>query len=291
MAATALLLLLPGCDGDSPDGAGDAADNDAFDGTRAYADLREQVEVGPRPSGSEANAELTRYLAAELRRAGLEDVGIQSPQRNVVGTIPGRGDGYVVVGAHHDTKAGIPGFVGANDGASGVAVVLELARTLPNPMPGPSIAIALFDGEESRGDREFSVDGMRGSSQYVVDAASGAQGTPPLGEIEAMVLFDMVGDCDLDIPLEEQSDPALYEVFADADPDLFAGVRSGIDDDHVPFLRAGIPVVDLIDFSYGPGDPPGEYWHSADDSLERVCPESLDAVGGAAWQALPRIGR
>ena len=88
----------------------------------------------------------------------------------MVGVIPGRGSGYVLIGAHHDTKPGIPGFVGANDGASGVAVVLELARALPDPMPGPSIAIALFDGEEARGDRDFSADGKRGSTQYVDDA-------------------------------------------------------------------------------------------------------------------------
>ncbi len=291
VAATALLWLLAGCGGGSPGLADRTTGDDAFDGPRAFTDLIEQVELGPRPAGSEANAELTRRLADELISAGLEDVRIQGPQRNVIATIPGRDEGYVVIGAHHDTKGGIPGFVGANDGASGVAVVLELARSLPSPMPGPSIAIALFDGEESRGDREFSIDGMRGSTQYVDYARSGAQGTPPLTEIEAMVLFDMVGDCDLDIPLEEQSDPALYEAFANADPDLFSGERSGIDDDHVPFLGAGIPAVDLIDFSYGPGDSPGEYWHTAEDTLERVCPESLDAVGAAALRALPRIGR
>ncbi len=263
---------------------------DAFDAGRAFADLRDQVDLGPRPAGSPANEESARRLAAELRRAGVEDVRIQRPERNVVGTIPGRGQGWIVVGAHHDTKSGIPGFVGANDGASGVAVVLELARSLPNPMPGPSVAIALFDGEEARGDQDFEVDGTRGSRQYVEDARAGRGGSPPLDEIEAMVLFDMVGDCDLAIPREANSDPALYGLFADADPSTFSGEAPGVDDDHTPFLDAGVPALDLIDFSYGPGPAPGEYWHTPEDTVDHVCPESLDAVGGAALKALPQIG-
>ena len=168
-------------------------------------------------------------------------------------------------------------------------MVLELARSLPNPARGPSIAIALFDGEEARPERDFADDGTRGSRQYVAYAQTGKQGSPPLDEIEAMVLFDMVGDCDLAIPREASSDEALYALFADADPSLFDGTRPGIEDDHVPFLEAGVPAVDLIDFAYGPGPAPGDYWHTTDDSLDQVCPASLDAVGAAALRALPRI--
>ena len=135
----------------------------------------------------------------------------------MVGVIPGREPGAVVVGAHHDTKDGIPGFVGANDGASGVAVVLELARALPRRLHGPSLHLALFDAEEARGDRSFEIDGTRGSRQYVAYAlAGGRQGSPPLEQIQAMVLFDMVGDCDLQIPREANSDRSLYGAFADA---------------------------------------------------------------------------
>ena len=163
---------------------------------------------------------------------------IQGPERNVVGTIAGDGPGYVVVGAHHDTKNLGPGFVGANDGASGVAVVLELARSLPQPLPGPSVAIALFDAEEARGERSFDQDGTRGSRQYVRYAERGGlQGSPPLTEIRAMVLFDMVGDCDLQLPRESGSDEALYELFAEAAGGApFEGLTGPISDDHVPFL-------------------------------------------------------
>jgi glutaminyl-peptide cyclotransferase len=286
---TLLIAALAGCgggeNGSAPAGGGE------FDGERAYEDVRKQVELGPRPAGSAANRRLTRMLAAELRAAGVEGVRVQRPERNVVGTIPGRGEGFVVVGAHHDTKDAIPGFLGANDGASGVAVVLELARTLPRPLPGPGVAVALFDAEEARGERPFSEDGARGSGQYVRYArAGGRQGVPPLGRIEAMVLFDMVGDCDLRIPREAFSDEGLYRLFAEAAGGApFEGTAAAVADDHVPFIEAGIPAVDLIDFTFGPGGTPGDYWHTTEDDLDKVCPESLEAVGAAALEAIPRI--
>ncbi len=189
-----------------------------FDAERAFADLEAQVEIGPRPTGSPESRELVKFLAESLRTPGREDVAVQRPYRNVVATIPGTGEGTVVVGAHHDTKD-IPGFVGANDGASGVAVVLELARVLAAeaPLDGPSVSIALFDAEEARGDRPFEEDGTRGSRQYVADAeAGGRQGTPPLEDITSMILFDLVGDCDLQVPREELSDQAIYDRFAEA---------------------------------------------------------------------------
>lgn len=261
-----------------------------FDAERAFADLEAQVDLGPRPSGSAANRRLTELLARKLEQAGAEGVEIQRPLRNVVGILPGSEPGYVVIGAHHDTKNEIPGFVGANDGASGVAVVLELARTLPRPLPGPSIAVALFDAEEARGEREFSEDGKRGSTQYVrLAAAGGGQGAPALDEIRAAVIFDLVGDCDLSVPSEPNSDLSLYDRFAAVDPATFSGRTFPIDDDHVPFADRGIPAVDLIDFAYGPGPPPGEWWHSSEDTLDKVCPESLGTIGAAALEVLPEI--
>ena len=290
IGALAALSILVGCGGENGE-AGPSAPPSAggFDAARAFTDLSEQVELGPRPSGSVASGELTRGLAAKLRDAGVGEVAIQRPLRNVVGVLPGSEPGYVVLGAHHDTKSGIPGFVGANDGASGVAVALELARSLPRPLPGPSIAIALFDGEEARGEREFAEDGKRGSIQYLRLAERGGQGAPPIDEIRAMVLLDMVGDCDLRVPREQLSDPALYALFAAADPGTFAGRTFPIDDDHAPFLERRIPAVDLIDFDYGPGPPPGDFWHTDADTLDHVCPESLDAIGEAALEALPKI--
>jgi glutaminyl-peptide cyclotransferase len=292
LALLAVAAAASGCGGDSGEGTDPAAaDRGRFDAQRAFADLREQVELGPRPAGSAASRELTVRLAVKLRRAGVREVRIQRPQRNVTGVLPGRGEGYVVLGAHHDTKDDVgPGFQGANDGASGVAVVLELARTLPRPLPGPSVAVALFDGEEARGSRPFARDGMRGSRQYVRLARRSGQGTPPLAQIRAMVLFDMVGDCDLQVPRELNSDPGLYALFEQAAGGApFGGVRGAIGDDHLPFLREGIPALDVIDFTFGPGGSPGEWWHTPEDTIDKVCPESLEAVGEAGRVAIPRI--
>lgn len=288
-ALAAVCALVLGCGSDDSQSVEETPP--AFDAARAMADAQEQVELGPRPAGSRANRRLTRILAGELRAAGVEDVRIQRPHRNVVGTIPGEGAGSVVVGAHHDTKELDARFVGANDGASGVAVVLELARTLRPAADGPSIEIALFDAEEARGDRPFTEDGTRGSRQYLRHAAAGGrQGSPALSEIEAMVLFDMVGDCDLQVPREGNSDSGLYGLFAEAAPDVFTGeATSPILDDHIPFREAGIPVLDVIDFEFGPGSRPGAYWHTAEDTIDKVCAESLGAVGEAGLEVIPQI--
>jgi glutaminyl-peptide cyclotransferase len=294
LAALLLIAFLAGCGGG--DGGGPPTIPDGpFDAQRAFRDLRAQVRIGPRPAGSAASRREVRWIARRLREAGVPVVRVQRPHRNVVGRIPGAAPGSVVVGAHHDTKD-IPGFVGANDGASAVAVLLELARHLTPRLQGPSIELAFFDAEEARGERPFDVDGARGSSQYVRYAARGGlQGSPPLAGIRAMVLFDLVGDCDLGIPREGNSDPGLYRLFSDAarelgvSPSPFVGTAAPISDDHIPFEDAGIPSVGLVDFQFGPGPTPGAYWHTREDSLARVCARSLDAVGETALLALRRI--
>jgi Zn-dependent M28 family amino/carboxypeptidase len=250
-----------------------------FDSQRAFADLRAQVRIGPRPSGSGGSRREVRFIVRRLRAAGLRRIVVQSPQRNVVATLPGNAAGTVVIGAHHDTKDRIPGFAGANDGASGVAVLLELARALPRPFPGPAVTLAFFDGEEARGQRSFEQDGTRGSRQFVrLSRSGGGQGSPPLPRIRAMYLLDMVGDCRLRIPREALSDPGLYGRLRGP---AFGGERPEVLDDHVPFREAGIPAVDVIDFSYGPGGSPGAWWHTLSDDLGHVCAGSLGQAGRA----------
>ena len=285
--ATTLAVLAVGC-GESEQRAGEPSVGD-FDATRAYADLESQVAFGPRPAGSSAAIETADFLARRLRQAGVEDVAIQRPHRNVVGVIPGTQPATIVLGAHYDTVDGIPDFVGANDGASGTAVLLEIARVLGADdagVEGPSINFALFDAEEARPGRTFERDGTRGSRQYIRKTET--------SEIESMILLDMVGDCDLQIPRESGSDRALYSAIAGSAmergfPDVFNGSTGPISDDHVPFLEAGIPAVDLIDFNYGPGSSPGAYWHTSQDTLEHVCPQSLAAVGISVLGVLPTL--
>ncbi|TMK70791.1 MAG: Zn-dependent exopeptidase M28 [Actinobacteria bacterium] len=293
MLAVAIVVAAcaTGCGG-AKSGAGAGS---AFDADRAFRDLRAQVAIGPRPAGSPGARREVRLIRGRLRSAGLRDVRVQRPYRNVVARIPGAESGTVVVGAHYDTKD-IPRFVGANDGASGVAVLLELARTLPARLDGPSIDLAFFDAEESPRGESFDSGGDRGSGQFVRYARGGGrQGSPPLLQIRAMVLFDMVGDCDLHIPLEANSDAGLYSKFSAAAQDEsgsdapFGGEAAGVLDDHTPFLQAGVPAVDLIDFDYGPGPSPGGWWHTRQDDLRHVCARSLGEVGAPALAALPAI--
>jgi glutaminyl-peptide cyclotransferase len=237
---------------------------DRFDSAAAWRLLRAQVELGPRPAGSDASRQLARTLRERLPRGRYQQV--PGGLRNVVGTVHGRERGYIVVGAHYDTKD-IDGFVGANDGAAGTAVVTELARTIKSPRH--SIHFILFDGEESpRGSENFLRDGLRGSR---VAAAR-------FGDARAMVLLDFVGDKRLSIPREAYSDELLWRKLRRAAKRVGAGrsfpnaTQGGVQDDHLPFIQAGVPAIDLIDFSFA-------CWHRTCDDLSAVSERSLDGVG------------
>ena len=274
----------------------DAGGGRRFDGDRAFDDLAAQVDFGPRPAGSAAAHRTAEWIADRMRDAGVEDVTIQSPWENVLGTIPGSEPGTVVVGAHYDTKSGIPGFVGANDGASGVAVLHELARSLPTARRAVGAAGRL---RRRGGARQPRLRRRRDPRQPPVRRrrAPRRPGRAPCrcSEIRAMVLFDLVGDCELRIPLEENSDPALYGLFAEAATEAEAtrprsrAAASPSATTTSRSSRPGVPAVDLIDFDFGPGPTPGRYWHTPEDTLDKVCAESLDAVGEAALGAIPRI--
>jgi len=240
-----------------------------FNATRAFADLRYQVALGPRPAGSPANRALGAWLYAQLPHAHYERV--PGGLRNVVATLPGRRPA-VVIGAHYDTDE-IPGFVGANDGASGTATLLELVRDLRHSRPrphAPELRFVFFDGEEKpAASGDFLRDGLRGSKAYV--AAHG-------NEIGAMILLDFVGNRGLSLPREAGSDPALWAALRQAarragEISIFpARARSEVLDDHTPFTRAGIPAIDLIDFDY-------RYYDQVADTLDKVTAPSLSATG------------
>jgi glutaminyl-peptide cyclotransferase len=257
-----------------------------FSPQRAFEDLRRQVEIGPRPAGSPGAQREVALIVGQLRAAGLEP-RVQRPYRNVVARIPGGEPGTILLGAHFDTKD-IEGFVGANDGASGVAVLLELARVLPNPYPGRSLTLVFFDAEEAPGSQSFAEGGDRGSRQFVRYSRrrAGRQGAPPLDRIRAMYLLDMVGDCSLQILREATSDRGLYRRLHGP---AFGGVTGGISDDHTPFQAAGVRAVDVIDFTFGPGGTPGAWWHTTEDSLDKVCASSLGQVGRAVLRAVATL--
>ena len=190
---------LPFVDDDPADGkAAPAAKVNHFNGAAAFRLLRRQVEMGPRPAGSPESRQLADLIKRIVPRGRFQEV--PHGLRNVIGTVRGRERGYIVVGAHYDTKD-IDGFVGANDGASGTAVVLQLARTLKRPRH--SIKYVFFDGEEApRGvpDAQFERYGLRGSKVAA----------PGFRDARAMILLDFVGDRKLSLKRESYSDVRLW---------------------------------------------------------------------------------
>jgi hypothetical protein len=248
---------------------------DRVDEQAAWSRLVRQVQLGPRPAGSNASKKLAQQLKAELPRGSFQ--AVPGGLRNVVGVVPGRDPSRtVVVGAHYDTKD-LPGFVGANDGAGGTALVVELARTIEPRELRPTVVFILFDGEESPSDAagDFYSTGLRGSR-----AAA-----PRYGNAEAMILLDFVADRDLSLPREENSNAALWRRLRAAAKRVGTlavfptSTTYPVIDDHVPFQRAGVPSIDLIDFTF-------PCWHQKCDNLSRVSKRSLDAVGETVYELL-----
>jgi glutaminyl-peptide cyclotransferase len=278
VAVGVVVAMLPAaCDSSSADGETAAPARlkvDRFDSAAAWRLLEDQVELGPRPAGSEPSRRLATRLRRMLPRGRFQKV--PDGLRNVVGTVRGREPGYVVVGAHYDTKD-IPGFVGANDGASGTAVVTELARTIRRPRH--TIHFILFDGEESpRGSTNFLRDGLRGSKVAA----------PRYRDARAMLLLDFVGEKRLRIPREGYSSTGLWKRLRRAARQVGAGgvfpnaTQGPIQDDHLPFLQEGVPAIDLIDFDF-------PCFHVRCDDLSGVSERSLDAVGETVLRMLASL--
>jgi len=252
---------------------------DRFDEDRAWAWLKRQVALGPRPAGSPQS----RKLAAQIKKAlpGGRYQAVPGGLRNVVGMTPGRDPKRtVVVAAHYDTKE-IKGFVGANDGAGGTAALLELARAIKPRTLRPTIVWIALDGEEAPGagdGGDFEKNGIRGAKV----AAKAYK------DAEAMILLDFVAEKRLSTPREGNSDIALWAKLRAAArragtarhfPDDTTGP---ISDDHIPFLRRGVPSIDLIDFDF-------RCWHETCDDLSAVSRESLDVSGETVRELLASL--
>jgi glutaminyl-peptide cyclotransferase len=271
-------LLTLACSSDvsgSSPGARPGLRVDRFDAQRAWRTVERQLTYGQRPAGSPQLRRLASALRPQLPNGRFERLPGEPGLRNVVGTLPGRRPG-IVVGAHYDTLVKPAGFVGANNGAAGSAVVIEAARALGRvrrPPGAREVRFVLFDGEEpAAGLPEESTDfyhtGLRGSRAYT---------KLNRGRTAAMILLDYVGGRGLRLPREGSSTPALWAKLRAAARTVGAirffpdETGTTIVDDHTPFLRAGVPAVDLIDWSY-----PG---HDLSDQLYRLSRGSLDAVG------------
>jgi glutaminyl-peptide cyclotransferase len=263
-----------------------------FDGARAYEHVRQLVAFGPRPAGSPALQAARQYITRQLADAGVQ-VTEQAFQAatpigeigmvNLIALIPGARADRLVVAGHYDTKIfrEFP-FVGANDAGSSTAFLIELARALKARKNAFSVELVFLDGEEAI--LEWRGTDHTYGSRYYVD---NARRTGTLGQIKAMILVDMIGDRSLAINRETASTPWLADlIWASARrlqlDEAFSGEPMRVEDDHVPFLEAGIPAVDLIDFSYPP-------WHTAGDTLDKVSARSLQIVGDVLVGALPDI--
>lgn len=256
-----------------------------FDGQRAYEDVKIQVAFGPRIPGTEGHDQIRAWIQQELEKAGWqvevqETEALGHPVKNIVAK---RGDEppQIILGAHYDTRmyadhdpdpanhtSPVPG---ANDGGSGVAVLLELARTLPeDTVP---VWLVFFDAEDNG--RIEGWDWILGSREFVKNNAL---------QPRATVIVDMIGDADLNIFRERNSSPEISDEIWKTANDLGYGnkfidtYKHSMIDDHTPFLEVGLPAVDLIDFDY-------PYWHTIEDTPDKVSAESLQAVGDTllAW--------
>ncbi|MBU0490520.1 MAG: M28 family peptidase [Chloroflexi bacterium] len=262
---------------------GELAPASPFDGQRAYQDVLAQCDIGPRPAGSEGNARCAAYIIDQLRGAGwaveTQEFVYQGVQcRNVIAKAgPTGGDHIVLLGAHFDTRLYADHdpdqanwqqpVMGANDGASGVAVLLELARTLGPPPAERQVWLAFFDAEDNGqiNGWPFCV-----GSSYMAEHLSQRPNTA--------IIVDMIGDADQQLHYERTSNQPLNGTIWDVaaklgyDKWFVPQPRHSLWDDHTAFLRQGITAIDIIDFDY-------PYWHTVQDTADKVSPASLERVG------------
>jgi glutaminyl-peptide cyclotransferase len=251
------------------------------------------VSFGPHPPGSPAQRKVGDYLLEQLQGFGLEtqtqDFEAVTPigrlqMRNVWGVLPGRTDRIIILASHYDSKYFEEfEFVGANDGASSSAVVLELARILARDNPsGYTLWFVFFDGEEAI-EEWTDLDSLYGSRRFVRMLKS--QGR--LNQIGAMVLLDLIGEKDLLFRRDSRSTPWLVDIvwktaeelgFGDHFSDRYISTL----DDHIPFLEEGVDAIDIIDLDYA-------YWHTPEDTLDKLSPENMKMVAEIVLRSLPKI--
>jgi glutaminyl-peptide cyclotransferase len=265
----------------------------SIDGARALQYVKEIVAFGPRPIGSKNHQRLEEYIAAHLKEDEVADDAFMAdtpagrlPVRNIIAKFPGTKDGIIVIAGHYDTNYPLrnSGFVGANDGGSSTAILLELANQLRGKKrDGYSVWLVFSDGEEAV--KEWtatdSVYGMR-------HLAERWQNDGTIKKIKAFLLADMVGDADLNIDRDQNSTPWLEDLVYQAASKLgyqshFFGRTLAMEDDHLPFVKLGVPSADLIDFDYGYGNV---FWHTPQDTVDKLSSKSLQIAGDVILQTV-----
>jgi hypothetical protein len=294
--ALLMLLLVVACVSPSA-----AVDPPAFDGGKAYDHVRAMVGFGPRPAGSAALEQTRQYIRAQMTAMGVQVADqafdAETPMGkvkmvNVRATIPGARPERIVFAGHYDTKLFREfRFVGANDAGSSGAFLIELARVLKARKNPFTVEFLFLDGEEAFVDWYLQFpcakgrchDNTYGSRYYVEQARK----TGDLAKLKALILVDMIGDRDLVIKRETNSTPWLTDAIWTTAKALgfnktFVPEPFTVEDDHIPFLDAGVHAVDVIDLDYPP-------WHTAEDTLDKVSARSMETVGKVLVAALPKI--
>lgn len=253
--------------------------------------VREIVAFGRRAPGSEGMKKQQAYIRQKLKGDQLEEDAFttQTPAgkfelRNLIAKYPGTTSEIIVIASHYDTNYPLKNYVGANDGASSSALLLELANQMrEKKRSGPAVWLVWFDGEEAF--KEWSdSDSLYGSRHLA--AKWNADGTAK--RIKAFLLLDMIGDADLNIDSDENSNASLRKTLLEAATNLgvqshFFRRRTMIEDDHLPFARIGVPVVDIIDLDYGYGNV---FHHTPQDTVDKLSPQSLQIVGDVVLETL-----
>ncbi len=279
------------------DEAPPAEQTGGFDGKRAFAHVAKQVGFGPRPSGSAAIGQLQEYIQSELTSYGCKvDVDSFSadtpvgrlPMENIVAKIPGDKAGIIMLATHYDTKR-LENFVGADDGASSTAVMLEMARLLCPKRGNYAVWITFFDGEEAVNFNWKDPDNRYGSKQMAAKMAMSGE----IKKIKAFLLADIVGTRPLRFKREADSTKWLVDlVWGVADKlgynNVFLKESSGATDDHDSFLNRNVPALDVIDFEAYPG---GNlyYWHTTQDTLDKISPKSLAITGHVFLESVKQL--
>ncbi len=261
-------------------------------GERAFQYNKEVVALGARPVGSEAHKKLEDYLKAKLKKDNLEidEFPIDSPAgkftgHNYIAKFPGKKDGIIVIAGHYDTLYNRPKFVGANDGGSSTALPLAIADALRGkPNDGYSVWLLWTDAEEAFVDWNKNNDNLYGSKHLA--AKWKADGTA--AKIKGLMVVDMLGDADLDVDEDLNSTPWLRKLVYQAASDLgyqshFYARPNAFEDDHLPFAKVGVPVVDILDIDYGYN---GVLHHSDEDTLDNESAKSLQIAGDTVLETV-----
>ena len=271
----------------------------AFNANRAMQYVKEIVALGPRPIGSENHKKVEKYIVSHLKGDNVEQDAFDIhptegtfPVRNIIAKFPGTRDGIIVIASHYDTNWPLrnTSYIGANDGASSSALLLEIANQLRDKkLEGYSVWLVWDDAEESMKlpwDDPESLYGVR----HLADKWQ-ADGT--LKKIKAFMLEDMIGDADLNVEHDTYSTPWLEDLIFKAATQLgyqshFFARTMGVTDDHVPFVQHGVPSADLIDFNYGYNDV---FHHTTDDTVDKLSPKSLEIVGTVTLETVRMVNQ